>query len=245
MNQSNLTVGKASEILGVSIQTLRRWDEDGTLPARRNQLGSNRTYQYADLTSAFDKGLVRIEKMAYSWAQAREPWMPPEPLYCHTSAVFQTRLRALEQELATIPSIQKLLPLLTAVAGEIGNNSFDHNLGNWPDVLGIFFGFDKKRQKIVLADRGQGILTTLKRVKPDLTTHKAAIEMAFTCIISGRSPENRGNGLKFVRKIIENNPFALVFQTGDAVIQINQRIKKIHPMLTDKPIKGCIAIISF
>jgi len=25
-----------------------------------------------------------------------------------------------------------------AIAGEIGNNSFDHNIGNWPDMAGIF-----------------------------------------------------------------------------------------------------------
>ena len=47
-----------------------------------------------------------------------------------------------------------------AVAGEIGNNSFDHNLGNWADMIGIFFYYDEKTHTIILADRGQGVLVT-------------------------------------------------------------------------------------
>ena len=37
---------------------------------------------------------------------------------------------------------ENIVPLIVAVAGEIGNNSFDHNLGKWPDSPGVFFGFD-------------------------------------------------------------------------------------------------------
>ncbi len=44
-----LTIGQAAEIVGVSIDTLRRWDNDGTLPARRIGEGKQRRYRRADL----------------------------------------------------------------------------------------------------------------------------------------------------------------------------------------------------
>jgi hypothetical protein len=61
-----------------------------------------------------------------------------------------------------------LFSLLTSVAGEIGNNSYDHNLGQWPDIPGIFFAYDLNKKQIALADRGVGILETLRKVKPEL-----------------------------------------------------------------------------
>jgi len=54
-----------------------------------------------------------------------------------------------------------------------------------------------RNRKVVLADRGQGVLTTLKRVRRELTNSSEAIRVAFTETISGRYPETRGNGLKF------------------------------------------------
>ena len=137
-----------------------------------------------------------------------------------------------------------ILSLLVAITGEIGNNSFDHNLGNWPDMPGIFFGYDINKKEIVLADRGQGILKTLQRVVPDLNNCRDALSIAFTEVISGRSPEERGNGLKFVRKIVFKNPIDLFFQSGDCQLEIKQNID-IDIEKSKKFIKGCIAIIKF
>ena len=80
-----------------------------------------------------------------------------------------------------------------------------------------------RNRKIVLADRGQGILTTLKRVRPELINSSEAMRLAFTETISGRYPETRGNGLKFVRSII-GNPFSLTFQTGNARLYLKRTI---------------------
>ena len=65
----------------------------------------------------------------------------PEDYYCPNSAVFQTRLIKMQTELGQTKDevLKKIFPLIVAVAGEIGNNSFDHNLGNWPDTPGVFF----------------------------------------------------------------------------------------------------------
>ncbi len=86
----------------------------------------------------------------------------------------------------------ELFSLLVSVAGEIGNNSFDHNLGLWPDTPGVFFGYDLNKKQIVLADRGVGVLKTLKRVRPGLARDADALEVAFTEVISGRAPERQG-----------------------------------------------------
>jgi len=118
--------------------------------------------------------------------------------------------------------IKKMYPLISAITGEIGNNSFDHNLGNWPDAPGTFFAYNLNKRQIVLADRGQGVLVTLKRARPGLSDHKNALRVAFTEIVSGRAPEYRGNGLKFVSNVVIDNKISLFFQTGDAQLRIQK-----------------------
>ncbi len=87
---------------------------------------------------------------------------------------------------------------------------------------GIFFAYDLNRGRIVLADRGRGILATLKKVRPKLSTHQDALKIAFTEIVSGRAPEYRGNGLKFVKDVVVSSEIRLFFQTGDACIKIKK-----------------------
>ena len=102
-----------------------------------------------------------------------------------------------------------------------------------------------RNRKVVLADRGQGILTTLKRVRPELVDSSEAIKMAFTETISGRYPETRGNGLKFVRSIIIKEPFSLTFQTGDAKLYLKKDDIELNIQKIESSIKGCFAVINF
>ena len=171
-------------------------------------------------------------------------YAPQPDVYCQTRDVFQARLEKLQSVLGDkVP--MSAVSLLSAVAGEIGNNSFDHNLGNWPDIPGIFFSYDMRIRTIVLADRGQGILATLKRVKPELSNSSEALKVAFTETISGRRPEARGNGLKFVRSIIVEHPFTLSFQTGDAHLDLKQHDSDIVVKQDAVAIRGCFATIGF
>ena len=110
--------------------------------------------------------------------------------------------------------------LLTAICGEIGNNTFDHNLGNWRDVQGLYFNWQIKGL-VILVDRGVGVRETLSRVKPNISSDEEALKIAFTERISGRSPERRGNGLKFVAKIVMEQNWDLYFQSGNGFYEIS------------------------
>lgn len=53
MHQPKLRIGQAAELLGVSVDTIRRWAEDGTLPTTRSG-GGQRLIAPADLRRLLD-----------------------------------------------------------------------------------------------------------------------------------------------------------------------------------------------
>jgi len=184
-------------------------------------------------------------KLAKHWVFNDTGLEPHSDFYCQDSSVFQARLIKLENELSKLKKLDKTFSLISAIVSEIGNNSFDHNLGNWPDIPGIFFSYDLKKGKIVLADRGQGVLETLKKVKPKLKNHQDALYTAFTEIISGRAPEHRGNGLKFVKDVVINNEISLFFQTGNARLKIQKDDTDIRVKKAITNFHGCLTLIKF
>lgn len=237
-----LSIGQTAEQLGVDVSTLRRWDKSGRFKATRSR-GGHRYYRQDDLTSfllTFD-----LLKTALAWATTTKPYNPPSAFYCQTSSIFQARLQRLESELLKIIKYKDSFSLITSSVGEIGNNSFDHNLGQWPDVPGIFFAYNISQKQIVLADRGQGTLSTLKRIRPKLANDQEALMVAFTEYVSGRAPENRGNGLKWVRENIVNNDFKLLFLSGTAKLRLKRGDVKPSLSINKKAVKGCLAVIYF
>lgn len=157
---------------------------------------------------------------AINWATSGDPKFASDALLCPTRDVFQARTDRLVDDLKKITRDDNLAYLLVAVVGEIGNNSFDHNLGNWQDVPGVYFRPDVATRELVLVDRGQGIYATIKRVRPGVRDETEAVHIAFTEIISGRAPEQRGNGLKFVKKVVEENNLRLTLYTGAVKAEI-------------------------
>ena len=186
-----------------------------------------------------------IIKLAHNWIMSKSNEAEIDSdYYCQTRDIFQARLKKMIDDLLENSDInENKIYIISAIAGEIGNNSFDHNIGNWPDVMGIFFGynFEKNNLEIILADRGQGILKTLKRVKPELKDDFEALKTAFTERISGRAPEARGNGLKFSKENIERENMKLVFISGEAKAELN---KKMEITKADENISGCLAILT-
>lgn len=191
-NKEFLSIGEAARYLGMSIMTLRRWHKAGSFSATFVSPGKRLYYSLADLQRK-TKGLVQA---ALDWASSADPQKLPDEWYCPTSDVFKARLGRMTHELLAQPGLKDQASLIASAAGEIGNNSYDHNLGNWPDVNGVLFIYDLSKNVVVLADRGVGMLATLQRVRPELATHEEALEVAFTEIITGRAPEHRGIGLK-------------------------------------------------
>jgi DNA-binding transcriptional MerR regulator len=246
MTTKLIPIGEAASIMRLSIDTLRRWDKSGQFPAFRKS--GKRFYQLNDIEKYLVKlGIAEsdLSALATKWVSDDLPAEPDSQFYCQNSIIFQHRLKKLENEFGTIVELKNSFPLITSVVGEIGNNSFDHNLGNWPDVPGIFFGYDIRKREIVLADRGQGIFKTLKRVKQELLSDEEALYVAFSEVLSGRAPEARGNGLKYVKGVIVENNMRLFFQTGTAALRLKQGDQSLDIKKEDKHIYGCIAIINF
>jgi len=242
-NKSIIGIKEASDILGVSLDTLRRWDKNGKLLSERGDASGYRYYSREKIDNFLKN--QNIFNLAKKWVFTKKGATPIDVFYCQNSYVFQGRLSKLEFELSKIPGWELNFSILSSIAGEIGNNSFDHNLGNWPDVPGIFFAYDMEKRIIVLADRGRGVLKTLKAIKPELEDDAEALKVAFTEIISGRAPESRGNGLKFVRRAIEKNPISLLFQSGEAVLKMKMMNADLNIEKSKKIFHGCLIAIKF
>jgi len=221
-----ISIGMAAEMLGVSIQTLRRWDDNNFFKSRRSGPASYRYYIEKKIEDFLSNNYKYLAKICNKWAFDKKSPKVLSRFYCPDRSVFKARLSKLETLLYRDSSVGEKFSIITSIVGEIGNNSFDHNLGNWPDDIGIMFCYNLKKREIVLADRGQGVLVTLKRVKKELSDYKSAIKVAFTEIISGRAPENRGNGLKYVREQVEKySNIKLHFQSGDAYVDISDDLR--------------------
>ena len=140
---------------------------------------------------------------------------------------------------------EDVVSLLVLIAGEIGDNSFAHNIGNWPDVPGVFFTYNVDKRIIILADRGRGVLTTLRYVRPNLANDIDALRVAFTEIVSGRNPEKRGNGLKVVRRVAESNMIGLLFRSGLGVVRIPKSPGSMGISMAEENVRGAYAVITF
>lgn len=239
MTNKSLTIGKAAEYLNVSVDTLRRWDKSGKLLAQKSK-GGHRYYAQLDL-ELFKQDIFALAK---DWILSA-PTTPKPEFYCPTSSEFRGRLSKLQVGLEKREDLRNYYPLIIAIVGEIGNNSFDHNLGNWPDIPGIYFSFDANKGQVVLTDRGQGVLRTLKKVKSSIRNDEEALRVAFTEKISGRAPESRGNGLKFVLQVILDKAIQLEFYSGGAKASVSDGDKRLCIQKTDVYYSGCLALIRY
>lgn len=155
------------------------------------------------LTRYYVAGIADLDAARWWQSSAGKPSPGPGETLCETRDVFAGRLGHLVS-LAKEGLAPEELPLVISVVGEVGNNCFDHNLGNWRDVPGCWLQAQPtgRRLWLCVADRGQGVLRSLSRVDPGLEDEQSALVAAFERNISGRAPEQRGNGLKFVRNVV-------------------------------------------
>nr|AGS51654.1 hypothetical protein [uncultured bacterium contig00026] len=133
--------------------------------------------------------------------------------------------------------------LESAIIGEIGNNTFDHNFGFDAGLpKGVYLNTEYLQKYTVIADYGKGLKQSLRLVLP-IASDMEAIETAFTKRVSGRSPEQRGNGLKFVSETIQQNNWHLYFQSGAGSCLIDRN--GIQFIEKNNSLTGCLAIIDF
>lgn len=120
--------------------------------------------------------------------------------WCENRGQFNARLSSYSSILKKKFN-EPCLSLLLASLGEIGNNCFDHNLGHWqnqqPGCL-----FIRGNTFSIIADRGRGIKKSLGSILVN-TDPNQLLEIAYTQIVTGRAPEKRGNGLKFVTRSLK------------------------------------------
>ena len=156
--------------------------------------------------------------------------------FSKTRDVFTARLQSF------ILKTEKYLE--AAVIGEIGNNTFDHNFGFITDYPnGVYFNPIYMQKYTILADYGRGVRKSLTHVLPSIISDMEAVEIAFTKRISGRAPEQRGNGLKFVAETIQENSWHLYFQSGFGSCSIDK--SGITFFEEADSLMGCLAIIDF
>ena len=180
--------------------------------------------------------MLDIESLIKNWVYlTKTDDIVSKDYYCQTRDVFQARLSHLLAETQ--------YHLLVASVGEIGNNSFDHNLGKWLDIPGVIFGHNNQEKIIVIADRGQGIRKTLSRVVPSINDDQTAIKIALTEIVSGRAPEQRGNGLKFVLNNVIKNGWDFYLQSGNGLAEVENG--KVDLKTTAEIANGCLSIIKY
>ncbi len=183
---------------------------------------------------------------ALTWAAYENGTLPPDNIYCQTRDVAQARVEAVKLELAKNGWSQSDAALITAILGELTSNAFDHNLGQWSDVPGCWLetGVDQHLFTAVIADRGQGVRSSLERVRPGIDDQEA-LNIAFTQRVTGRAPEKRGNGLKFVLNALNEFPTAQFdFQSGEAHLsykgQHNPADATFHIVDGQSPVRGVV-----
>jgi len=116
---------------------------------------------------------------------------------------------------------------VTSLIGELGNNSFDHNLGNWPtDFMGcliIVKNYPKEKYvQVIVSDAGVGFLTSLLPAFPELKNDIEALRKGLRGN-TGRVGEKRGNGLKVIQDwTIKNFSGKVSIQSGEGLIEVDK-----------------------
>jgi hypothetical protein len=111
----------------------------------------------------------------------------------------------------------------TALVGELGNNVFDHNLGNWPTkVSGCIITAQRypntKSIEIAVGDPGVGFYGSLKAAFPNVRNDIEAIKLGLAGN-TGRIGEIRGNGLKLIQQwTLQNFSGKVMIHSGNGLV---------------------------
>jgi hypothetical protein len=143
--------------------------------------------------------------------------------YCQTRDQSSARFSSWAKIFESYKVSKNNIAILIAILGELTNNSFDHNLGQWNGAPGCLVTFEKMNNalEIFIVDRGQGIISSLSPSLEKKIPPAEILKKAFEERISGRAPERRGNGLKFVLKYLKQTNNSLYCYSQSARYVLN------------------------
>ena len=150
-----------------------------------------------------------------------------EIIHCRYADEFSARLGRFERMFRNFGLNDEDAKRALVIFGELGNNVFDHNLGNWPtnfsgSIVVAQNYPQKKRIECVIADAGVGFLGSLRAAFPTLDGDIEAIRKGLEGY-TGRIGESRGNGLKTIQNWTVNKFHGIVnIHSGKGLIQVDQ-----------------------
>jgi hypothetical protein len=162
--------------------------------------------------------------------------------FCQTRDVFRARhdrwFNILQKEIGVSKA-----GLILTIIGEVGNNSYDHNLGHWQTLPGLCFYQEKGFA--LLFDCGRGIEASLSGAGFKFENEKSYLNAALTQRITGRAPERRGNGLKVSLEAVESLDISFYIRSGQSEYN-NQKMN--HPYCKKASLftnKGVLMMLDF
>ena len=81
MSSKLIKIGEASELLGVSIDTLRRWDKLGKFPSIRTGLRGHRFYKFSDVENKLNYA-TNYNSLAIEWVRSQNGFILNSQIYC-------------------------------------------------------------------------------------------------------------------------------------------------------------------
>ena len=150
-----------------------------------------------------------------------------EVMHCIYRDEFNARLDRFITMFKTFGLSESDAQRATAVVGELGNNVFDHNLGNWPTTIsGCIIAaqhYPKTNTiEIAVGDPGIGFYGSLKTAFPNINSDIEAIKLGLAGN-TGRVGEIRGNGLKLIQQwTLQNFSGTVMIHSGSGLVIVDK-----------------------
>lgn len=150
-----------------------------------------------------------------------------EITHCRYVDEFNARLGHFERMFRNFGLNDEDAKRALVIFGELGNNVFDHNLGNWPtnfsgSIVVAQNYPELKRIECVVGDSGVGFFGSLRAAFPKLQTDIQAIQKGLGGY-TGRIGEKRGNGLKTIQDWTINDFHGILnIHSGKGLVQVDE-----------------------
>lgn len=217
-------------------------DKQLRLPSDKNMLSYLKRMHFHELFSelTYKSFLTQLEKTEVN---EKDNDNVCEILHCIFRDELDARLGKIQRMFEHFGLNEMERSMATSIVGELGNNVFDHNDGQWPtSVRGAIILAQMNPQKrmveVVVADPGIGFSGSLKALNLNIASDVDAIELGLTGV-TGRIGERRGQGLQIVQNwTIKNFAGIVRIHSGSGLIVIDTDGQ--HPE-TVFPIVGTLA----